>query len=506
MGRYKNSRNKRYTNNRTRQNKINPNIINDSYKPPLTADDYKLPETLGNPPKEVQMALDKCFSPVGTLLGHALEGLGEEGLPVFAGYGVLSALTQNGLIRAGVEMRANEMTRKWGELKSTGEDENEVNADEQNDKIKQLEKALKKYKIKDVFNKASSFCGYFGGCLGFIDVGETTEGLANPLTLSPNTIPKGSFKGIKLIEPYNISPGQYNSTNPMADDYYKPNVWYIQGIPVHSSRVLYFSENELPVMLKPAYNFFGLSLSQKVLDAVSHFTANRECASRLLQKYSLTIFKSNMENILSGDFDAELQNRIRYFVQQRDNDGCAVIDKNSEDIVVMTTTLSGVTDLVRQSMEYVAAMFNEPVTKMWGISPAGFNTGDADLQNHYDNIESLQEKIFREPLNTVLKILQLNEFGSVDDSIVFKFAPLSEQDKSLQTDNNKKEAEIANMYAELGVLSPEEIRQKLIDDPDSGYNNLDPYIEPKPDNDPLEPFDPSKDPDEPTEKKVVEVV
>ena len=80
---------------------------------------------------------------------------------------------------------------------------------------------------------------------------------------------------------------------------------------------LYFAENELPVMLKPAYNFFGLSLSQKVLDAVSHFTANRECASRLLQKYSLTIFKTDMENILSGGFDAELQNRVRYFVQQR---------------------------------------------------------------------------------------------------------------------------------------------------------------------------------------------
>lgn len=501
LGRYKNNR--RYVNKRKG---INPNVVADTYKAPLTANDYKLPETLGNPPKNIQIALDKCFAPVSTLLGHALDGLGEEGLPVFAGYGVLAGLTQNGLIRAGVEMRANEMTRKWGELKSVGEDNNAIDDDEQNDKIKKLEKALRKYKIKDIFNKASAFCGYFGGCLGFIDTGEPVENLANPLILSPATLQQGSFKGLRLIEPYNISPGFYNSTNPMADDYYKPNIWYIQGIPVHQSRMLYFAENELPVMLKPAYNFFGLSLSQKVLDAVSHFTANRECASRLLQKYSLTIFKTDMENVLSGGFDIELQNRMRYFVQQRSNDGVATIDKNSEDIVIMTTTLSGVTDLVRQSMEYVAAMFNEPVTKMWGISPAGFNTGDADLQNHYDNIESLQEKIFREPINTIIKILQLNEFGIVDENIVFKFAPLSEKDKALQIDNNKKEVETANILAELGVLSPEEIRQKLIDDPDSGYNNLNPYIEPKPDSDPLEPFDPSKDPAEPTERKEVEVV
>lgn len=218
------------------------------------------------------------------------------------------------------------------------------------------------------------------------------------------------------------------------------------------------------------------------------------------------VVKTNMEEVLSGGFDTNLQKRIKYFVQNRDNDGCAIIDKESEDIVVMTTSLSGVTDLVRQSMEYVAAMFNEPVTKMWGISPAGFNTGDADLQNHYDNIESLQEKIFREPLNRLIKVLQLNEFGSIDKSISFKFAPLSEADKAQQVANNKTEAETANMYAELGVVSPEEIRQKLIDDPDSGYNNLEPYVEPKPDGDPLEPFDPNKDPDEPTERKVVEVL
>lgn len=499
---------RKYDSNKNKRVKINPNVINDTaaYNPPKTADDYRLPETLGNPPKKEQIALDKCFEPVRNLLSHSLEQLGEEGLPVFVGYGVLSGLVQNGLIRAGVEMRADEMTRKWGKLVSIGEDDNEIQDDEQDEKIKALEKAMKRFKIKDVFNKASSFCGYFGGCLGFIDTGEKQENLSNPLILDPLTFRKGSFKGVQLIEPYNISPGFYNSVNPLAKDYYKPNVWYIQGIPVHESRLLYFAENELPIMLRPAYNFFGLSLSQKVLDAVSHYTANRESASRLLQKYSLMVVKTNMEEVLSGGFDTNLQKRIKYFVQNRDNDGCAIIDKESEDIVVMTTSLSGVTDLVRQSMEYVAAMFNEPVTKMWGISPAGFNTGDADLQNHYDNIESLQEKIFREPLNRLIKVLQLNEFGSIDKSISFKFAPLSEADKAQQIANNKTEAETANMYAELGVVSPEEIRQKLIDDPDSGYNNLEPYIEPKPDGDPLEPFNPNENPDEPTERKVVEVL
>lgn len=155
-----------------------------------------------------------------------------------------------------------------------------------------------------------------------------------------------------------------------------------------------------------------MSLAQKVLDAVAHYTENREAAGRLLQKYALTVLKTNMEGVLSGGFDTELNNRIKYFVQNRSNDGCAAIDKEAEDLVVMSTSLAGVTDMVRQSMEYVAAMFNEPVVKMWGLSPNGFSTGDMELQNHYDNIKAMQEKIFADQLRRVLKVLQITSMAN----------------------------------------------------------------------------------------------
>ena len=258
----------------------------------------------------------------------------------------------------------------------------------------------------------------------------------------------------------------------MADDYFKPSMWYIQGIPVHASRVIYFAENKLTTLLKPAYNFFGLSLAQKVLDAVAHYTENREAAGRLLQKYALTVLKTNMEGVLSGGFDTELNNRIKYFVQNRSNDGCAAIDKEAEDLVVMSTSLAGVTDMVRQSMEYVAAMFNEPVVKMWGLSPNGFSTGDMELQNHYDNIKAMQEKIFADQLRRVLKVLQINKYGEYDDSIVFNFLPLSENDEREIAETNKIQADTDAVLITNGVISEEEARERLIADENSGYNTL----------------------------------
>ena len=438
---------------------------------------YNLPQTLGNVPKSVQAINDSAFNAIKPQLEsfvadgwkHTMKAMGilHCADASFMGYGALANLSQNGLIRAGVEMRGDEMTRKWGELSRKGNDDTDG---EQQEKLDKLTQEMEKWKVRELFRSASCLCGYMGGCLLFIDTGE--DNLANPLILDSMTFAPDTFKGFRLIEPYLVTPGGYNSTNPMREDYFKPSVWYVQGIPVHSSRLIYFAENKLTSLLKPAYNFFGLPLAQKVIDAVAHYTENREAAGRLLQKYSVTILKTNMEDVLSGGFDQALKNRIQYFVQNRSNDGCAAIDKDMEDLVIQTTSLAGVTDIVRQSMEYVAAMFCEPVTKMWGLSPNGFSSGDVELQNHYDNIKAQQEKMFGEPIRRVIRVLQQNLYGEIDDSIIFNFLPLAENDERAIAETNKIQADTDSVLITAGVISEDEARERLIADGNSGYNTL----------------------------------
>ena len=199
-------------------------------------------------------------------------------------------------------------------------------------------------------------------------------------------------------------------------------------------------ENELPTILRPAYNFFGIPLAQIVLDAVAHFTECREAEARLLTKFSLTVFKTNLnEQIFSGGDWAQIDNRVNNFVQYRSNDGVMLIDKESEDIDIKSTSLAGVKDIVSQAMEIVAAYFNEPVTKMWGLTPSGFNTGESDLNNHYDHIASQQEKQLRDQIEYVLKVLQVQEWGEIDNEITFTFNPLSEEkEESIATVNKIK--------------------------------------------------------------------
>lgn len=440
---------------------------------------YSPVRTNGYPNDEVWHAQDEALCGAGLydlIAGQAWGGC----TPVqFPGYGVLSGLTQWGMIRAGVSMIAEEMTRNWVELTRSGES-GEDDADEDAQRILQLTAELEKFKVKEIFREAKELDGYYGGCLVFIDTGETDpEVLQLPLYADGATFKIGSLKGFRIIEPHNIAPGDYNTMTPWSEDYFKPRYWYVQGTKIHASRFLYFVGNHVGTLLLPSYNFFGISTSQLVLEAVQDFKECRQAATRLLKKFSTTVFKTDMSAMLQRGAHEEISRRVQYMVQTRDNDGVTVINNGDpniggEDILKLETPLSGVTDIVRQSMEIVSAYFREPAVKIWGISPAGFNaTGEADMQNHYDHISTLQERIFRDPLTRVLDLLQVNLYGNIDADIKFTFAPLNIEDARQDAEIQKIRAERDTLFVQAGVLSAPEVRARLTADDTSEYNNLD---------------------------------
>lgn len=429
---------------------------------------YAPPLTNGRPSAEAKAAQDSALEQnVFPMIQNAFAC--ELGMSHFLGYPALAGLTQNGLIRAGVEMIADEMTRKWIDLGTTGE-----GIETTDDTIVALQKDMSTYHVRELFHDAAQMVHYYGGCLAYIDMGvEDPVSLMTPLYLDAGSVRPGTLRGFRLIEPYNVSPGMYNSSNPLSDDYFCPLSWYVLGREVHASRFLYFASTLPPTMLLPAYNFFGIPLAQTVLDVVNHFLQCREAEARLLKKFSLTVFQTDMGDVLNGFSDNELKKRLAYFVQKCDNDGVMMIDKE-ENIMKIETPLSGVTDIVRQSMEMVAAYFGEPVVKLWGISPGGFNsTGESDMRNHYDRVASRQEQMFREPLTRVLKILQFNRSGTFNENITATFVPIGDEDENALATVNKTKADTDSVLLQNGVISPEEVRQRLADDAQSGYSNID---------------------------------
>lgn len=437
--------------------------------------EYKIPMTLGKPKDNPRvMAMDKCIEGVICKFSDEWRQLA---MPKFLGYPLLSNIAQDPLIRAGIETIADDMTRKFINLTSKGDIDLSA-------KISDLESDLQKFRVKSIFNQAISMCGYQGGCLVYIDVGPLDDDeKKTPLFLDSFTFKKGMLRGFKVIEPINIYPGIYDTLDPTSEDYFNPETWFILGKEYHKSRFLYFAQNEVPLILKPLYNFFGISLAQQVLEYVQNFTENRRSAQRLLNKFSMTVWRTDMSAFLNNGSCESLVQRVKFANSQRSNDGMFLLDKEREELEQINTPLAGVTDIVSMSLDLAPVILGISKDKYFGDLPKGLNASSEGTNRiYYDKIYSLNEKISYDAVEKVLKILQLNLYGEIDSNISFEFAPLWEMDERERAEINKINADTAAIYVDRGSLSNTEVRGALADNPNSGYSNIDVDDVPETDN------------------------
>ncbi len=441
---------------------------------------FKQPElakgTIPDGQKRAELAMDSmCDNMAGTL--GALGGFNQLHGVDFIGYAALSLVAQHPLIRAMVDTLAEEMTRKWIKFSGKGSEASDAK------RVKAVDDAVSKFHTKQYFKAGMSTCGFMGGAMLFLDMGDNTRteaGLAEiqtPLTLDSAKIPLNSFKGFRLVEPINCYPAPYNADNPLEAGYYKPDAWLVQGRKVHASRMLRIVQNELPILLKPAYNFFGIPMAQMALDYVDRFDTIRIAVAKLVKRFSTSIVKTDMSQMLSGggyDDVSSLKARAAIWSMLGSNDGLMFLDMTAEDFVQVNTPLAGLGDIVSQALELLAAIARQPAVKLLGISPKGFNaTGEYDESNWYDRVASQQTGVFGQPLDFAIKVIQLSEIGHIDEDITHAFLPLHEESEVEKATRRKSDSDAAVAYIDRGVLSVEEERTRLAADPDSGYNSLD---------------------------------
>ncbi len=424
------------------------------------------------------IAMDAAIDHNMTLVQHAFEWGQPPIMNGFIGYAALSGLAQDGLIAAGVEVVANDMTREWIELTR----DTEVDADGDGDvdgedakatdkRKKDIESAIRELKVREIVHRATVCTRYNGGCLVFIDTGEKDPAeLRKPLDLTGKgmELAQGELRGFVVVEPINLSPGIYNSAYPLRKDYLEPEYWYVLGTQVHASRFIKFTSGGVPDLFKPAYNFFGIPPAQVWYDYIIHFRRNRTSASRLFEKMSDIVLKTNMQDILNNAMaDTNLRHRLEYMTRTRSNDGMMALDFETEDLVKVESSLAGVSEVPRQALEFVSAIMRIPAVKLMGISPSGFNaTGQSDIINYNDHVRTEQEHVLRGPLEKFLKCIQLHIDGQIDPALGFEFNELGGEDETIQSTIRKTNADalIAMIMGE--VFTPEGGRAAILANPE----------------------------------------
>lgn len=443
------------------------------------------------------MAFDNIMpAATGQVYAWAVNGALREGLG-FLGYPYLAELTQRPEYRRISEILAKEMTREWITLTAGGVSASKgkgAGQEAKAKKIAQLENAMRDFDVQRLFRQAAEQDGFFGrsqlyvGTKAAVDDPKET---AKPLIIDKTKLGKGELAYFRLIEPLWTYPGFYNADNPLAPDFYRPQMWYVMAQEVHISRLLTFVGREMPDILKPAYQFGGLSLSQMAKPYVDNWLRTRQSVSDLIHSFSVMVLSTDMSTLLAGGSARDLLNRIQIFNNFRDNRGTFVCNKETEELTNVSAQLAGLHELQAQSQEHMSSVTGIPLVVLLGITPSGLNaSSESELDTFYAWVKAQQEHLFRPNLKKVIELLQLHVFGEIDPDITFDFNSLEDTDETAEATNRKTDADRDTAYINAGVLDPAEVREALANDEDGPYHMVDLSGPP-----PEPPADPSLEPD-----------
>jgi phage-related protein (TIGR01555 family) len=404
---------------------------------------------------------------LGAMGSAFLEGV------TWLGYPYLSELAQRVEYRNPASIIADNMTRKW--IKINGP----------RDKVQQLEAEMTRLQVKEAFRAAAYGDLLFGRHHLYIDIWTNGRPQADDRSelitdigdgtseLSRAKIPIGSLKAIRPVEAIWTYPTTYDSIDPLKDDWYAPTQWFVMGKQVHTSRIMRFVGREVPDILKPMYQFGGISMSQMIKPYVDNWLRSRQAVSDLVHSFSVWKLLTDLSETLNMSGD-QLFERIELFNDIKDNQGLFVLNKDTEDLGNVSCPLGGLENLQAQNQEHMASATRVPNIILFGLSPIGMQaSNEGEIGVFYDHIRGFQRILFQDNLDKVFRYVQLSLWGAVDPSLTYDFETLYELDEKQRAETRKAEADCDQILVDTGVLHPEEVRQRVHDDPLSGYADID---------------------------------
>ena len=388
----------------------------------------------------------------------------------FIGYQASAIIAQHWLVDKACLMPARDAIRMGYECKLSDEDARGEAI------IEALKRADKRYKITQHMREFIHFGRVYGLRLAIFRV-ESSDPEYYEKPFNPDSVTPGSYLGISQVDPLWVTPLLTDGalSDPSSIRFYEPEFWSINGRRYHRSHCCLYIPFPVPDSLKPQYLFGGKSLPQLIYERVyaAERTANE--APQLAMTKRQVVFKTNAEGFWSNIRSSVA--RLNDWITNRDNYGAYVIDKESEDLVQHDTSLDDLDAVIMNQYQLVSAIAEVPATKLLGTTPKGFNaTGEAEAEDYRIMLESIQTNDLEPLLARHHQLVWLSDIkpkiGGDDVEINVQWLPLDSPTAGEWADINLKKAQEAQIYANIGAIDGEDVRERLQQDKESNFYGL----------------------------------
>lgn len=387
----------------------------------------------------------------------------------FLGYQICSMLSQQWLISKCCLMPAEDATRNGYEITVNNGQEVDVKI------LDEMRKFDVEYNINKNLVQFVQMGRIFGIRIAMFKVeSDDPEYYYKPF--NADGVQAGSYKGISQIDPYWISPqlDAESAGDPSSINFYEPTWWNIAGKLIHRTHLIIYRTEEVPDILKPTYVYGGIPIPQKIVERVyaAERTANEAPMLALTKR----------TDVLTTDTDQAVANeinfiqRIQRWVFNRDNYGIKVVGEH-EKMEQFDTSLADLDAVIMTQYQLVAAAANVPAVKLLGTSPKGFNaTGEFEEANYHEMLESIQTHALTPLLDRHHLLLIRSEIIPKFNIDLFNTCISWKSIDAMTAEElallNKMKAETGSILMNIGAIDGNDERQRIINDPESGYIGL----------------------------------
>lgn len=334
-----------------------------------------------------------------------------------------------------IDVPAEDMTRAGVDLRGDMKPED----------IEKMEEAADALGIWPAICSTIKWGRLYGGGLAVMLV--DGQDVSTPLRLE--TIGKGQFKGLLVLDRWMVEPSLENLVTEMGPHMGLPKFYTVnsdapglRGKKVHYTRCLRVDGIELPYWQKVMENLWGISVIERLYDRMVAFDSATTGAAQLVYKSFIRTYKiKDLTDIVSagGPPMAGLIAYVEMMRRFQGNEGITLIDAEDSMEAMQASGFSGLSDVILQMGQQLSGALQIPLVRLFGQSPAGLNSsGESDLRTYYDGINKQQEKELRGPVTMIYRALGQSVGVKIPKGFKVEF-------RSLWQMPDKEKAEIAEI-------------------------------------------------------------
>jgi len=197
------------------------------------------------------------------------------------------------------------------------------------------------------------------------------------------------------------------------------------GEQIHKSRVMKLKGLTAPSFIRPRLRGWGFSIVEPLVRPINQFLKAQTLTFEVLDEFKVDVYKiKNLVNtLLNADGENLVKKRVALANAQKNYQNAVVMD-SEDDWDHKQLSFTGMAEVMKEIRMQIASDMRMPLTKLFGISAAGFNSGEDDIEVYNAMVESQVRNKLKYDLLRICEIKCQKLFGFIPDDISISFKPL----------------------------------------------------------------------------------